>query len=65
MIVTEVKAVHPTASHQVYLCGHTNDRLNYDLHEVDSFYGPKNVEYWSVAKSVRLWGYGMLPDRTE
>jgi hypothetical protein len=65
MIVTEVQAPHPTAQHQVHVCGHTNDRLNYDLKHVDSFYGPKNVEYWSVARSVRNMGYGSIPDREQ
>ena len=58
MIVTDVKAPRPGSRHQVYICGHTTDRLNYDLENVDSFYGAKNVEYWSMANNVRAYTYG-------
>jgi hypothetical protein len=58
MIVT---SVFPSIQNLVFLCGHSNDRRNYELQYVDSFYGPKNVEYLKMAANVRIYSYGMLP----
>jgi hypothetical protein len=62
MIVTEVyrNLQHPDERPTVYLCGHSNDRLNYPLQDVESASGgEKNLEYWKVADSVPM---GRLPN---